>query len=233
MVVINKKSIGLMLWGVFLIYNTQTSAQQVRFLHQGCRYTVNIPAGWDTIPNGVLKGKFPQLNLDTGMYPASQKDYFSTQYVLIGFSPAMSTLNAFSFEQVADGIQKMGAQANLTGDTLSVTSDSVVPINNHPDYWVNNYLAIRKNSSLIKSCQTLYVSKFGYILLMAYQKEEVALPVSSITDIFTSAGNLQVEDNYKYIPPQKKSFPLKYLLLSLGIGGIVYVLIAFLTKKRT
>lgn len=233
MVVINKIFITITLLVLFPIYGIQTFAQQVNILHKGCRYTVNIPAGWDTIPNIILKEKFPQLNLDAGMYPMSQKDFFSEQYVLIGFSPTINTLNAFSFEQVADDIRKMSAQTTLNSDTLSVISDSIVPVNNHPEYWVNNYLTIRKDSSLLKSCQTLYLSKFGYITLMAYQKKEAPLPVSSITDIFTSTDILQVEGSYKYIPPQKKSFPVKYLFISLGIGVIVYIFIAFFSKKRT
>lgn len=232
MVIINKKNVALSLLMIFFICGMQIFAQQVNVLHKGCRYAVNIPTGWDTIPNAILKEQFPQLNFDLGMYPVAQEDYFSTQYVLIGFSPTFNALNSFSFSQISDDIQKMSTQSNIDSDTLSVISDSIVPVNNHPNYWVNNYLTIRKDTSMVKSCQTLYLSKFGYITLMAYQKEESSMPVSSIVNIFTSTDIIQVEDDYKYFPPQKKSFPVKYLLISLGIGIIVYVLIAFFSKKR-
>lgn len=226
------KKIFIILMGLFLIYDIQISAQQIHISDKGCEYTVNILTGWDTIPHMTLTEKFPQLKLNIGMYPATQKEYFSDQYILIGFSPTIHTLNAFSFEQVVDDIQKTNEQTNFKSDTLSITLDSVVPVNKKPNYWINSYMTIQKDSSLLNACQTLYLSKFGYVTIMAYQKGGNALLISSIIDKFINDNNLQVDDNYKYSPMQKRSFSTKHLLFSLCIGFIVYILIAFFSKKK-
>lgn len=214
-----------------LFLTCQMYGQQVHIRHKGCEYTVNIPTGWDTIPEVILKDKFPQLNPDMGMYPTVQKEYFADKYVLIGFLPTINSLSSFTFEQVVTDIRKMNAQTNLNNDTLAIRLDSMVAVNKYPNYWVNNYMTIRKDSSQLRACQTLHLSKFGYISFMTYQKKEDTC-LSEIIDTIATIGCLRVKENYRYIHPQEKTISYKHLLYSLGIGILVYILIALLSKKR-
>lgn len=69
--------------------------------HKGCKYSIDLPSGWDTIPHDTLKKIFPRLDLDMGLYPVSQKEYFTGNYawlVLCLFcSPSILILSTESF----------------------------------------------------------------------------------------------------------------------------------------
>lgn len=218
-----------------MLHNVVTaSVRGVEIFHTGCKYSVRIPSGWDTIPHDTLKGMFSRLALDAGLYPASQKGYFTGNYVLIGFTPVLRSLHSYSFDRIVSDMAKMNDQAKETwdNDSISTRLDSVVPVNSSPDYRIDNYFTIRKDSVLLKGCQSLYLSKFGYVTLTLYQKGDNDLAIDSLLYDFNRSGCIKVEDEYSYIPPQEKGLSFTHFLYASGIGGIVYLLIVFFSKRK-
>lgn len=203
--------------------------------HKGCKYSIDLPSGWDTIPHDTLKKIFPRLDLDMGLYPVSQKEYFTGNYALVGFMPVLQSLHSYSFDRIVSDMKEMNDRTKNTwnNDSISTRLDSIVPVNSSPNYRINNYLTIRRDSILLKGCQSLYVSKFGYITLMLYQKGNDALPIDSLLGKFNDSGCLKVDQEYRYTPPQKEGLSFTHFLYALGIGGIVYLLIAFFPKRKT
>lgn len=58
-----------------MLYNAlNTCARSVDISHKGCKYSIDLPSGWDTIPHDTLKKIFPRLDLDMGLYPVSQRN---------------------------------------------------------------------------------------------------------------------------------------------------------------
>ncbi|MFK2338778.1 hypothetical protein ACIXMT_09575 [Bacteroides fragilis] len=108
-----------------------------------------------------------------GLYPVSQKEYFTGNYALVGFMPVLQSLHSYSFDRIVSDMKEMNDRTKNTwnNDSISTRLDSIVPVNSSPNYRINNYLTIRRDSILLKGCQSLYVSKFGYITLMLYQRE--------------------------------------------------------------
>ena len=83
-----------------MLYNAlNTCARSVDISHKGCKYSIDLPSGWDTIPHDTLKKIFPRLDLDMGLYPVSQKEYFTGNYALVGFMPVLQSLHSYSFDR--------------------------------------------------------------------------------------------------------------------------------------
>jgi len=84
-----------------MLYNAlNTCARSVDISHKGCKYSIDLPSGWDTIPHDTLKKIFPRLDLDMGLYPVSQKEYFTGNYALVlclFCSPSILILSTESF----------------------------------------------------------------------------------------------------------------------------------------
>ena len=68
---------------------------------------------------------------------------------------------------------------------------------------------------------------------MLYQKGNDTLPIDSLLGEFSDPGCIKVDQEYRYIPPQKEGLSFTHFLYALGIGGIVYLLIAFFSKRKT
>lgn len=149
--------------------------------------------------------------------------------------PVLQSLHSYSFDRIVSDMKEMNDRTKNTwnNDSISTRLDSIVPVNSSPNYRINNYLTIRRDSILLKGCQSLYVSKFGYITLMLYQKGNDALPIDSLLGKFNDSGCLKVDQEYRYTPPQKEGLSFTHFLYALGIGGIVYLLIAFFPKRKT
>lgn len=208
--------------------------QNVNVIRKGCEYSIHIPLGWDTIPRDTLKKMFFRFDLDMGLYPKTQKEYFTGNYVLIGFIPALHTLNSYTFNQIVADMRKMGDKnKNIwSNDSITTYLDSIIPVNSSFGYWIDNYIVVHKGSFLLNGCQTLYLSKFGYIALTLYQKGNNAFPVDSLLRDFDYTQIMKVRDDYQYVPPQKKSFSFVYLLYSMGVGCLVYLSIIFFSKRK-
>jgi hypothetical protein len=192
-------------------------------------YTVLLPEGWGVIPVDTIKSKLQQqFTFDLGIYPISQETWFSGNYALIGFIPAHSTLNGFTFNQIVKAVADLNEQSEIKSDTLQVHYEKTVP--DMRNGCIRNYFSIVKDSVTIAHCQLLYLSKFGYVAVLLYQKTAGV----SLDEIQTQlAGMIQIQPDYRYREPEKGGISIKHILLSLVIGLFVYGIIALLTKKRT
>ena len=203
----------------------------VTILNKGCNYSVDIPTGWDTIPKAVLKEKFKQYNVDLGIYPCIQKEYFSGNYALFAFIPTLKSLNLLTFNQIISeqkNLMKQGAIINDTLDVQFIQTDTEVI---DGAYSIYSYYKIQHRSDLLNMCQAFRLTKFGYIMILTYQKEIAeAMPVEKVSALLSKS--ISVQSNYIYSEPQKKGFSLKNILISLAIGVFVYVLIMGISKLQ-
>lgn len=217
-----------------LFFNASVAENKViQIKNNGCRYKLTVLPEWDTIPKDTLREKLPQLNLDLGIYLKNQKDYFNKTYFLIGFAPSLKTLDNFSFAEISKDIENMFVKkGNVKNNMASnVKIDSIVPSFNEKKYWINCYLGIRKDSTVLKSCQTYIVSKFGYIVLMGYTKDNKVSFKNMVQQELVENINVDSEYQYDYVRPNKISY--LHILFSIGIGIIVYFLIVFFSKRNS
>lgn len=214
------------------VMNTHASAHEIAIANQSSRYTINISTDWDTIPSSVLREKFPQLMLDAGIYPTQQESYFSDKYVLIGFVPTMNCLNDYSPEQISNSIRQTNSQNNFASDTLSLSTDSIVERTDKNYHWTDVYLTIKKDTTLLHSCQSMLATKFGYITLLAYQKSTNESVAADYTDTLLKEGIITVSDDYKYEQPAEGRFSFVHLFLSVCIGAFVFIVITIIPKIR-
>jgi hypothetical protein len=229
----NRKRRVMMLIIFFLCaINILEAGKIIPVNHTSCNYTVNIPDGWDTIPNSILKEKLGSspFNIDIGIYPVTQTDYFSGNYSLISFFPTVNMLNRFEFNQIVEDIAKMNNSSTIHNDTLHVDFENIEPVIHNNNYYVNSYFLIVNNDKSLKNCQTLYLAKFGYVSVISYEKEG-AIPIKEILEQLSDMIQINPEYKYSFIE-EKKGLTFKHVLISLGIGLIVYISIMFFQKLK-
>ena len=106
-----------------MLYNAlNTCARSVDISHKGCKYSIDLPSGWDTIPHDTLKKIFPRLDLDMGLYPVSQKEYFTGNYALVGFMPVLQSLHSYSFDRIVSDMKEMNDQTKNTWNNDSIST---------------------------------------------------------------------------------------------------------------
>ena len=206
-------------------------AFNVEISQSACKYAIDVPEGWDTIPKDVLKAKLGLLNLDLGIYPASQEDYFDGNYVLIGFMPTVNSLNKFTFEQITSDIEKMNSQGEIKNDTIKIQVVKIMP--SITENFIKSYFSIVKDTVSLESCNTLYLTKFGYISVLSYQKSDGLILLEDINK--EMSGIIKIQQDYMYSAPLKKNISIKKIVISLSIGLLVYVVIVYFPrlKRRT
>jgi hypothetical protein len=195
-----------------------------------CKYTAQIPAGWNSIPMDTIQTKLKQhqIKFDIGLYPASQEHYFDGNYVLTGFMPTTQALSSLTFDQIVTDVTTLNKQSEITSDTLNVRFDKIIPGNRND--CLHSYFFIRKDTVILENCQSLYPTKFGYVVVLSYRKAN-GIPLDEMRE---QLGNLiQIHPDYQYTEPEKRGITLRHLFVSLAIGALVYVLISVLTKKRS
>jgi hypothetical protein len=194
-----------------------------------CDYTVSLPEGWDMIPMDTIKSKLQQqLNFDLGIYPVSQGAYFSGNYALIGFMPSNRTLTGFTFNQIVKEIVNLNEQSGIKSDTLQVHYKKIVP--DMQNRCIRNYFSIVKDSVTMEHCQFLYLSKFGYVTVLLYQKT-AGLSLDEVEKQL--ADMIRIQPDYRYREPEKGGISIRHIAISIAIGLFVYGLITVLTKRRT
>ncbi|GHT21772.1 hypothetical protein FACS189430_02410 [Bacteroidia bacterium] len=200
------------------------ASQTISVSHQACRYELQIPDGWDTIPQKALKEKMKQYSVDWGIYPVSQEGFFSGRYALIGFIPTAGTLNQFTPEQIAGNISKFNQQSEITNDSLQLKYENMTVAN----YRVLSYFAIRKNADTLRNCQLMYFSKFGYVSVLYYDKNKP--PIKELPDDLSNI--IEIQQDYRYAEPAKSGISFKNILISLLLGVLVYAVIMLFQKRK-
>ena len=92
-------------------------------------------------------------------------------YALIGFIPTLQSLNAFTFKQIVADIAKSNRKSEVKNDTLQIHFNQMDTKIQDGKYYIYSSYSIVKDTLSIKGWQMLYLTKFGYISVMFYQKE--------------------------------------------------------------
>jgi hypothetical protein len=200
--------------------------------HQACKYIITLPEGWDTIPQSFLKEKeqLKPFNIDLGVYPVEQGDYTKGNYALVCFMPAVKTLNAFTFKQIVADMTKANNQGEIKTDTLQARFNKMNTVVKDGNFRIFSYYSIKKDTVAMESCQMLQPTKFGYISIMSYKKNEGAVSMEELSALLSKT--VTVHPDYKYAEYKKDGITLKHILISLTIGIIVYALITFISRKK-
>ena len=199
---------------------------------QSCKYVMTIPNGWDTIPQEVLKQKLKQFPVEMAIYPTQQKDYFDGNYVLIGFLPTMNTLNEYPFGKIVENMTNMIRNGiSSYADTLQVTYKGIDSKIENENYHIISSFTIVKDSITLECVQDLFLTKFGYISMMSYRKEDGSYTLPEISELLS--GSILVQQEYKYIEQaSKRGFTGRQIIFSVCIGLFVYAILMFLLKKK-
>jgi hypothetical protein len=200
---------------------------EVPITHPSCKYTVQYPEGWDTVPLDTIKNRLKNTAFDLGIYPVSQKHYFDGNYILTGFMPVMRSLSSFTFDQIVRDVTAQNKQSEIVSDTMDVRFVKIVP--DAGNRCLHSYFSIRKDTVTLENCQSLYLTKFGYVTVLFYRKAD-AIPLDEILGQMN--GLIQIHPDYRYTEPEKKGITLRHIIISLAIGLLVYALISIFTKKR-
>lgn len=203
----------------------------IQVLQKSCKYTFVIPEGWDTIPKSVLVQKLPGYSIDAGLYPLQQQEYFKGNYILINFLPTIKTLNGFPFKQIKEDLVKMNNNLLPDTDTLRVIYKGTESKKLDGYCHVYTLSSIVKDSVALECVQDLLLTKFGYVSLSGYQKEDGKYALSELLDIMTQS--VQIQQAYKYVEPTpKQHFTLLQVIVSVCIGLLTYVVITLFSKRK-
>jgi len=200
----------------------------VPIFHSSCKYAVLIPEGWDKIPVDTIKNKLNGVIFDLGIYPSSQDGFFNGNYVLINFMPSQNTLTGFTFEQIEKDILNLNKQGEIKNDSLQVHFEKISP--DIQNTCIHSYFSLVKNAVSVENCQTLYLSKFGYISVMSYKKAAEGMSMNEIQKQLTNL--IRIEPDYQYHEPKKSGISMKHIAISIITGVFVYGFIIFFSKKR-
>ena len=198
--------------------------------HPTCQYDIHIPTGWDTIPQAVLRERIEVFDVDLGIYPIAQDDYFSGNYALYVFMPTLVSLNTLRFDQIVTEITAQNKQGEILHDTLQVSFLKTYPIKNENTYSIYSYFNVQTQSNSFDNCQMLRLTNFGYIMVLLYAKGKEALPIEEVATLLSNS--VSVNPFFAYTEPEKKGLHWKHILISLAIGALVYILIAGIPKLK-
>ena len=106
-------------------------------------------------------------------------------------------------------------------------------VNQKKLYTINSYFSIIQDTLTIENCQSLYPTKFGYVSVLSYKRSGESISMDEMNAQLLEI--IQIKSEYIYSEPEKKGISILHIALSLGIGLIVYGLIAYIPKfkKRT
>jgi hypothetical protein len=104
-------------------------------------------------------------------------------------------LNQFKFDQIVEDITKMNKSAKIHNDTLHVHFEKIESVIRNNNYLTNSYFLIINNDKSLKNCQTLYLTKFGYVSVVSYEKEG-AMPITKMLEQLSDI--IQIHPEHKY-----------------------------------
>lgn len=76
----------------------------------------------------------------------------------------------------------------------------------------------------------LSISKFGYVSVVAYQKEDAEYSISQLKELFIKS--IHIDSDYQYVFLSKNYISFWQMILSIAIGGVVYYLIMLICKYK-
>lgn len=203
----------------------------IAITQHSCRYVFTIPEGWDTIPRSVLSHKLGKNPVNAALFPIEQKDYFDGNYVFISFLPTVNSLNNFNFKKIIADVNDMNQKQILAlSDSIFIKLMDTKYTLDDGAFNIQTVSMISKDTLCINCLQNLYITKYGYISISSYKKENGRYRLQDVNDVIV--GSLEVSEEYLYKEPlQKEYFTIEQIAISVGLGLLVYMLLVFVNKK--
>ena len=101
----NKKVNLLAFLSILSFLSSNLWAKTVEIKGQSCHYRIELPTLWDTIPQSLLREKIGVCPIDIALYPTTQQDCFSGNYVLINFLPVAKSLNNYTLDHILEEVK--------------------------------------------------------------------------------------------------------------------------------
>lgn len=220
----------------FGLYSFESKAISIKINGKSCNYSIEVPAGLDTIPSDTLINRFGKGFFDVGLYDSKSKGYFDGKYIQYVFMPSRNSLNQFSFAQISKEIQKsidVAKKQPQTGKFRLITDNFKADQANHLLFITGSIVSGLKARKYV---QIMLLTKFGFLKIMQYEALGVQTTNTSYNDLLASVNIL---DNFKYTePPSRFNLNIWHLIIAFGLGLLVYfsiqyapVIKQFLTKK--
>lgn len=227
----NIKTIATIIVSMVVSLNVNADVT-VNINQKSCKYSVIIPEGWDSIPHDTMLSRFKGISVDIALYRKGSKGYYDDCYVLIDFLPTAKTLSQYPFKDIFTEVKNMNAQATLPhNDSLKVKYKGTEAKVVNDTYRIVTSSSVIKNKREAECMQTLLLAKFGYVSIAVYGKEKKISDMQALSDKIIAG--IKLENKYEYREPESRNvFTLTNIVITFGIGLIVYIIIAFIDKKR-
>lgn len=206
--------------------------EQIVINKLACKYSMSIPENWDTIPRKVISDKMGrEYDFDIALYPRTSNEYFHDYYVLVSFLPTNNSLNTFTFDAICSQVQQSNGQAQKTiGDSIKLNNVHTSTKVSKGKYNILTEIKATKNSSDYMCLRDQYLTKYGFISINCYKKTDCKIKLTEVDSLITS--HLIVQDEYEYSEPSSSSvFSISNIIISLMVGGILYLIMSLFEKK--
>lgn len=214
--------ICLFIFSIMFCFGEEIQVEQIN-----CKYCISIPEGWTVYKDTVVSSNgFDCRTLFLSLI--DEREYEKpSDYVMIAFLPSLEVLDGFSFEQMRKTITRQ-FESGANTDSLKVVFQNIESVKENPCHFQLKF-RIMKENSIIECDQVLFPTKFGYISMSFYKHEESPRSLSAMLSSFENA--ITVDDDYVYSEPASRNNLIINLLISIGIGLIVYCIISLLSKR--
>lgn len=214
-----------------LFANAETKSERIPVQVKSCKFLVTVPEGWDTIPHSAFVKKLGEGSVVLALYPKGT-EYFEDKYVLLSFQPTVKSLNEFSFETIVKELKEMNDKnRKFDSDSIHVIYNGMDTFSNDGKLGVSMSLTVYNDSSSINCLQNLLMSKFGYISITCYNKEQMTSDFEDIVQEIIKGINIDID--YLYIEPQEKSgFTFTNVAIGLGAGILIFLVLMFFENRK-
>lgn len=202
--------------------------EEIHVEQTNCRYCISIPEGWTIYKDTVVSSNgFACRTLFLSMLDEREFEKPS-DYVMITFLPSLELLDGYSYKQMRKAITRQ-FKSGVNTDSLKVVFQGIESVKENPCHFQLKFL-IQKENSIMECDQLLYPTKLGYISMSLYNHEESPRSMNSLLSNFEKA--ISVDDDYVYSETTSRNNLFVNLLISIGIGLIVYSIISLLSKRK-
>jgi len=215
-----------------LFANAAETLERIPVQVQSCKFSVAVPEKWDTIPQSALDQKLGKGVAVLGLYPKDQVDPFRERYIILSFMPTVKGLNSLSYDAIFENLKEMNEKNHMPDtDSLRVVYNGMERFSNDGKFWICTSITVYKDSVNVNCLQNLLLSKFGYINVTYYDKSYITPDYEDVVQKMTQ--NIDVDDDYLYVEPQKESaFTPGKIAIALGVGILVYLMMVLLDKRK-
>jgi hypothetical protein len=195
------------------------------------KYSILIPANWDTIPLDTLAKRFGKGLYDAGLYSTTNKNYFDGEYIQYSFLPTNISLSQLTFAQIVKEFRSgINSTNKLPGNDkiVELSVDSFIEDNENKVF----YMAGKISSGIKerKYTQMIVPTKFGILKIIYYEAKD-ATPKSMTNNSLFAA--VSIAPDFKYVEPSSKSnLNIWHIIIAFSIGLAVYFIIQYSPKIR-